>query len=677
MGLLISQNQVSNPCATHQTLFIQSLTTSALSQNDLIIEFGYFALQNKSGMTKFVYRINFLRNPFFSGRGFIMNLLSDVLKRDTEIAKEVETRVDANLLQPTPSSFIESTRLRSTLNNITDTESLSLVAEEAVVLWNTRPSLPIQDDAYGLPDSPTWRERLSTAESKLRKAILATGRIELLDHPFNAFSPFFGTGWLIAEDVIVTNRHVAEIFVKSHGNQLIFSHNPQTNQPTEARIDFKEELGAPPSEHEFTIIEIIAVEPAPGADAAFFRIKKNGLQINPIELVHEKEDEFIAAIGYPGKDHRADPIKLAGIFKEGYGIKRLAPGQIMPGGNANILHHDASTLKGSSGSVIISLETGKAVGLHFAGVFGDRNSAVKASELKRQLTQLNILPTSVSLDRTPIPSSEEKGDQENINDRQGYQPDFLGADATVPLPNLNSNQGDAGDPLHYTHFSLAMHNKRKLALYTACNIDGTQLRRIPRSGRWRLDGRIEISDQHGNELYRHNDYDRGHLVRRLSPVWGDFDEAKQANDDTFFYTNAAPQHKRLNQKFWLGLEDHILDKADAHDMRVSVFTGCVFDAGDPKHRGVQIPRQFWKIVAFNDRDTNRLRASGYLMDQSHLIADMPEEFSFGAYKTYQVSIGKIQSLTNLDLQTLIDADVLNKNESFGLMPLTSFEDIQF
>ena len=82
--------------------------------------------------------------------------------------------------------------------------------------------------------------------------------------------------------------------------------------------------------------------------------------------------------------------------------------------------------------------------------------------------------------------------------------------------------------------------------------------------------------QVGNELYKRNPLDRGHLVRRLDPAWGNTrEEAVQAADDTFFYTNSTPQHSRLNQREWLRLEEYILDNAATHDLKVSVFTGPV------------------------------------------------------------------------------------------------------
>ena len=59
-----------------------------------------------------------------------------------------------------------------------------------------------------------------------------------------------------------------------------------------------------------------------------------------------------------------------------------------------------------------------------------------------------------------------------------------------------------------------------MAFYSAVNIDGTQLRRVPRGDSWFLDPRIPAEVQTGDEVYKNNDLDRGHMTRRLDPVWG-------------------------------------------------------------------------------------------------------------------------------------------------------------
>jgi endonuclease G len=171
---------------------------------------------------------------------------------------------------------------------------------------------------------------------------------------------------------------------------------------------------------------------------------------------------------------------------------------------------------------------------------------------------------------------------------------------------------------------------------------------------WYLDPRVNKKYQCGPDLYTNNELDRGHLVRRLDPMWGDI--WKEAGEDTFHFTNAAPQHKNLNQKTWQNLEDYILKNAGKLDLKVIVFTGPIFRADDLRYRGqYRIPAEFWKVVVVVKEDGN-LSATAYLQTQKNLIADL--EFAYGAYKTYQVPVTLIEELSGLNFGALRQFDPL-------------------
>ncbi len=611
-----------------------------------------------------------------------MEILERILKKDPDAKDDLLARNQRGGIAAAEGTQVSSEAIRHVIEAATSDEESGFFgggAEEAVILWDLRPSLLIKNDSYEQPANGPFRNRLAEARNTIERVIPAVGRIELIDHWSNAMTPFVGTGWLIAEDVIVTNQHVARIFAETR-SPFRFLRDPDSGEDTKVRVDFKEEHGGV-SPREVGVAEVLFIEEEAGADMAFLKLNSSTPFSEPVPLKDHREDEFVAAIGYPGQDKRAPEARLRDVFKEGYAVKRLAPGQIMDDGETNVFYHDCSTLKGSSGSVIMSLESGAAVGLHYSGRFNDRNKAVTAARLRQKLADMNIaVPVPAAFET--VRSDDETSSEEKPASAEGYLEDFLGENNRVPMPGLDLSgaQDENGEPirLDYTHFSVLLHRDRKLALATACNIDGNQLRRIPRSGEWRLDAR-KPETHHGNELYKRNPYDRGHLVRRLDPVWGDSETAKRANDDTFFFTNSAPQHERLNQQSWLALEDYILDNANTHDLKVSVFTGCVFDAGDPTYRDVQIPRRFWKIVAFKDATSGALRASGYALDQSHLMNEITEEFAFGAFGTFQISIASIADSTGLDLSTLRAADVLNRDgsESFAIIPINRLSQMRF
>jgi endonuclease G len=247
----------------------------------------------------------------------------------------------------------------------------------------------------------------------------------------------------------------------------------------------------------------------------------------------------------------------------------------------------------------------------------------------------------------------------------GYDPDFLSVG--VPMPQAAADRELVR--LDYTHFSVLLDPNRRLAAATAVNIDGDLLVDVERGDDWHLDPRVRAGDQVGPEIYRNNDLDRGHLVRRSDPVWGQRAVAERANIDTFAYTNAAPQAAGFNQskELWLGLEDYLLEHARVFDVRLTVFTGPVFTAADPQYRGIQIPLAFWKVASWVG-DDGALSATGYVLDQSAELGGVDLEEALrraaargavpplGQFRTFQAPILDIEELTGLDFGPAALAD---------------------
>ncbi len=280
----------------------------------------------------------------------------------------------------------------------------------------------------------------------------------------------------------------------------------------------------------------------------------------------------------------------------------------------------------------------------------------------------------------------------NYADRRGYDASFLGAGARrVPLPTLPPEQlakaakmkgvtGSSAHILRYHHYSVVLNAERKLAFFTAVNIDGRQIVRIKReTDKWFLDPRIDPSQQAGEKIYTDNPLDRGHLVRRLDPAWAPTTaQAKIFNDDTFHFTNCTPQHKDFNENkgTWAGLEDYLLDHADNGQFKATVFTGPVLAPDDHPYRGILLPRQFWKVAVMVLK-SGKLSATGYLLSQDNLIKGLEalEDFSFGAYKTFQVPVAHIEDLTDLTFGSLKAVDPLDGLEALELREIGRREDL--
>jgi endonuclease G len=255
---------------------------------------------------------------------------------------------------------------------------------------------------------------------------------------------------------------------------------------------------------------------------------------------------------------------------------------------------------------------------------------------------------------------------EDLADRAGYDKNFLPG-FPVPVPRPTGDRAsdlltleEGGSLLHYQHFSLAMSRSRKLAMFTAVNMDGSRsviIKRTP--DKWSYDGRVSIEAQLGEELYEDNDLDRGHLVRREDPNWGTEEEAHIANGDTFHFTNCSPQMHAMNAVTWVGLENYVLKNARVWQDRVSVYTGPVFGEDDLTYRGVRIPLAFWKVLAFIS-DSGRPSATAYMVDQENELSTL--EAAFGRYKTYQRSIRYVEQITGLSFGRLKTYDGFSNEE---------------
>jgi endonuclease G, mitochondrial len=267
---------------------------------------------------------------------------------------------------------------------------------------------------------------------------------------------------------------------------------------------------------------------------------------------------------------------------------------------------------------------------------------------------------------------------EDYEDRSGYDPDFIeGLAAPLPTfdPALASDLvavGDGSNVLAYEHFGLMISRSRRLARVTAVNIDGGRRLEIERGrDRWSFDPRIGIEFQIGNDLYANNALDRGHLVRRQDPTWGDsLEESQMANDDTFHFTNCSPQHEDFNQNTttWHGLEDYILNISRESGLLVSVFTGPVLSEDDPEYRGAQLPTRYWKIVATLASDGSP-SATAYLLNQIGLLSTLDGLVGpFGPFGVFQTSITAVEAQTSLDFGMLREFDPLATDEAALTVP---------
>lgn len=349
--------------------------------------------------------------------------------------------------------------------------------------------------------------------------------------------------------------------------------------------------------------------------------------------------------------------------------------------------HGEISMKGDSGSAWMFFDgenpTNMMAGLHFAGeASADVYEHALACYPTSFFPKLEIRPTVPTR-----PSDDRLGEGCGSGTLRGYNPNFL--DVPVPPPSLTDcGMRDAhlhnGQPVKpYTHFTVSLNTRRRLAAWVAWNIDGGAIRRVDRRGmRFRLDPDIPSECQVDNELYRHNPLDRGHIARRADLCWGPTPEAQAANRDSFYFTNVAPQLDTFNQSgrdgIWGRLEDAVFEDATVDDLRVSVIAGPVFRDDDRPYRGVRIPREFYKVIAYVD---GTLKIRSFLLTQQ---LNRLEALDLSAFQVYQVTLDEIEQRTECRF-----ADELKQAESFAEVlasrpemefertPLTALDQIQW
>src|SRR5581483_2687247 len=330
-----------------------------------------------------------------------------------------------------------------------------------------------------------------------------------------------------------------------------------------------------------------------------------------------------------------------------------------------------------------------------------------------------------SVPRTPqngLPVEAVHIDQSTLSTRPGYQPNFLGkGDLAVPLPKIAASLKAKVAPLKkkpgqselkYFNYSVVLNKQRKLAFFSAVNIDGGQQQDVgKREGdSWLRDPRVDDSFQIGNEFYgkqatfevdrSKSPFDRGHLVRRLDATWGKtVAEAKEHGDDSFHFTNCTPQFWAFNQgkQLWAGLEDYTRDIVLQNKRRGIVMNGPIFDGpdapqhglpsasapsqADPKFGGVNIPKYFWKILV--TVRSGALAAAAFVMSQRDQIlaidrieeADIFEKLSAAQVRVFQISIADLARFTKLDFGKLAAADT-HEATAVGPRLIESFDDIR-
>jgi hypothetical protein len=254
-----------------------------------------------------------------------------------------------------------------------------------------RPALMLEEGDFGEPPPP-WDDILGPYRTHIRSTAASVGRIGVRGLPQ---LPYAGTGFMVAEDVVMTNCHVAMVFSQSNRD------GEWSFQPgLEASLDFLEDPDARRSDGAPTpvirIDGVIGIHPA--LDLALLRVtppEASDAMARPLTVMSDDpgplEGRNVYVLGYPAPDYRNNTAVQRSIFGDRYFVKRLQPGAAMASPSDatirmapcstgaepdDVMFHDASTLGGNSGSCVVDLDSNRVIGLHFAGRYMEYNEAV-------------------------------------------------------------------------------------------------------------------------------------------------------------------------------------------------------------------------------------------------------------------------------------------------------------
>ncbi|MFC1765195.1 DNA/RNA non-specific endonuclease [Planctomycetota bacterium] len=260
-------------------------------------------------------------------------------------------------------------------------------------------------------------------------------------------------------------------------------------------------------------------------------------------------------------------------------------------------------------------------------------------------------PVAPAIEKMKVPVVDP-----NYDNRKGYDPEYLGINIPVPSVRYKSRVAKLDDGsyvLPYEHFSVVMDKKRRLAIFTASNVDAHPEMKRPEPNHdysrkglgglgsndremWLMDPRIPEQYQLPDCFYTKDGgaFDKGHLVRRDDVCWGEtYDEVQRANGDTYHTTNCSPQVGDFNRSnlrgIWGKLENFILKQAKTETY--CVFSGPLLQNDDRVFEGkdnrgkvwIRIPSSYWKIVVA--RTASETRAYAFLLEQD--LSGVPLEFA--------------------------------------------------
>ena len=329
-------------------------------------------------------------------------------QRDPRLYQDLSARLSDRMAKITPKPGLEGSEAAQPAPPLVHATLETIVREGRPALLVKNGKITGEDTAVD-DLSKEIVDRLMQAASAIEPIIPLVGRIDVAN--FAGGVDYLGTGWLIDTNIIVTNRHVANLIARWDGGTYRFVAG-RFGDPLKVSIDYRHEKGLA-GKDVADIERVIFIEPDERkADIAFLEVKRtsDGQVQDRIQLADTDAavGADVAVVGYPARasaDVIPDQAWMDRIYGGAYDVKRVAPG-LMDEQSRGWATHDCTTLGGNSGSTVIDMKTGRAVALHFAGLYMIENYAVPASTIRAYLRDKPWLGMREASSSVPTPAQD-------------------------------------------------------------------------------------------------------------------------------------------------------------------------------------------------------------------------------------------------------------------------------
>ena len=177
---------------------------------------------------------------------------------------------------------------------------------------------------------------------------------------------------------------------------------------------------------------------------------------------------------------------------------------------------------------------------------------------------------------------------------------------------------------------------------------------VKRTDAWKWDPMIP--QQYSTEsMFRNSGYDRGHLVASHDRVY-----SREANMQTFYYSNMSPQLPNFNQKYWSKLEQQVQSWGRNKNFRDVLYVakgGTIRDdqVENTKVQGrIVVPKYYWMAMVVKKGDTYH----GLAFWLEHKEWDMKTPMM-----TVALSIDELEKKLGIDLFHNFPDDIEKKFEA--------------